>query len=232
MSVTVQNIIDRAKAFSPLNASLATDPVELTTRVQQMQQRIFSAVASLPVALLGRSRFTIGQSLTSTNASASRTAALSALTPPVERLLRVTLANGQDVLPVSEFDPYAQLAPRYFIRGQTLYEVSNDWSATTGTVTLLVLYAYGATAITPTGGTGQAISLPDEWADLLIKPLAMYFHQKDPGRDPTEYANLSAEYSMGWASFLGYVTNYAGELNLNAQLPPPPEAHRQTDSPG
>lgn len=227
MAVTIQNVIDRAKAFSPLNASLAGDPVELVTRVQQMQQRVFTAVASLPVALLGRSRFTVAQAVTSSNSASGRTYALSALSQPMERLLRVSLgATGAEVLPVTEFDTNVNLPPRYFVRGQTLTEVSNDWSAITGTVSLSILYAFGAAAISPTGGTAQLVTVPDEWADLLVKPLAMYFHQKDPGRDPTEYQFLDAEYSAVWNGFLAYVTNYAGEFNLNAVLPQPPESRR------
>jgi|SRR6185312_681538 len=224
MSTTVQNCIDRAKSFSPLNASLASDPVEMTTRVQQMQQRIFTAVASLPASMVGRSRFSQSDTLTSSSGSSSRTVDLTTATKPVERLLRVAL-SGVEVLPVLEFDSWAQLSPRYFIRGQTLYEVSSDWGAS-GTASLTVLYCYGATAITPTGGTTQTVSIPDEWIDVLVKPLAMYFHTKDPGRDPMEYQSLDAEYTQTWNGFLAYVTNYAGELNLNAQLPPPPEAKR------
>jgi hypothetical protein len=219
-------VIDRAKAFSPLNTSLASDPVELVTRIQQMQQRIFTAVASLPAAVLGRSRFTRDATLTSTNAASTRSADLSGLTPPMERLLKVTLASGVEVLPVTLFDPWAQLPPRYAIRGQTLLEISNDWSASTEAVSLSVLYCAGPTAITPTGGTSQTLTIPDEWADLVIKPLAMYFHSKDPGRDPTEYQMLDQEYTQVWNGFLAYVTNYAGELSLPAQLPPPPEAKR------
>lgn len=223
MSVSVQTIIDRAKAFSPLNSSLASDPVELVTRIQQMQQRIFTAVASLPTTVVGRSRFTTATSVTSSSGASERTLALPS---GLERLLRVTLPSGVEVLPVLEFDVNAQLPPRYFLRGQTLHEVSSDWSATTGTVALSVLYAYGPTAITPTGGTSQTVTIPDEWVDLLIKPLAMYFHTKDPGREPTEYQFLNSEYTQVWNGFLAYVTNYAGELNLMANLPQPPESRR------
>lgn len=226
MAVTCQTVIDRAKAFSPLNTSLASDPVELVTRIQQIQQRIFTAVASLPVALVGRSRFTQRETLTSSSGSSGRTIALTGATKPVERVVRVTESDGTEVLPVLEFDVWAQRAPRYIHRAQTLVEVGSDWSASTGTVTLTVSYCYGPTAITPSGGTGQTLTLPDEWADLVIKPLAMYFHTKDPGRDPGEYDRLYAEYTQAWNGFLAYVTNYAGEWNLNATLPAPPEATR------
>lgn len=90
-----------------------------------------------------------------------------------------------------------------------------------------MLYAYGATAITPTGGTSQLVTVPDEWIDLLIKPLAMYFHTKDPGRDPSEYAALDAEYASVWNGFLQYVANYSGDVTRQELLPAPPESQRR-----
>lgn len=218
MATTCQFVVDRAKAFNPLNASLAGDPVEMLTRIQQMQQRIFTAIGKLR-----RPRFTVLQSLSSTNASLNRSLNLAVVVPPVERVLRVTLASsGLEVFQVSEFDPNAQIAPRYYVRGQSLNEYSNDWGAS-GVVTVNLLYVYGATPITVTGATSQVVSLPDEWADVLIVPLARYFHQKDPGRDPMEYERLGQQYVDVWNGFLSYLTNYAGDMRRKELLPAPPE---------
>jgi hypothetical protein len=63
MTTTCQTIIDRAKSFSPLNASLATDPVEMLTRIGQLQQQIFTSAAGV-----SKDRFQAAQSLTSTAA--------------------------------------------------------------------------------------------------------------------------------------------------------------------
>jgi hypothetical protein len=221
VSTTCQTIIDRAKQYSPLNTSLATDPVEMLTRIQQMQQRVFTAVAALR-----RPPFTTTASVTSNSAASARSISVASLSPPLERLLRVTLPSGAEVYPVSEFDQQAQLAPRYFARQKTLIEVASDWGAT-GTVALTLLYAYGATAIAPTGAATQAVTVPDEWIDLLIKPLAMYFHTKDPGRDPSEYQTLDAEYGAVWNGFLGYVANYSGDVTRRELLPAPPESQKR-----
>lgn len=219
MSTTCQNVIDRATAFNPLNASIAGNQVELLTRIQQHQQRIFTAVAKMR-----RPRFTTLATVTSSSAGSGRTVDLSTLASPLERLLRVTLAaTGAEVWQVSEFDVNAQLAPRHFVRDQILTEVANDWSATTGTVSLNLLYAYGAAAINVNSGTTQNVSVPDPWVDVLIYPLAGYFHLKDPGRDPQEWDRIQGLYSEAWYAFVTYLANLSGDLSRTEDLPAPPE---------
>lgn len=218
MTTTCQAIIDRAKAFNPLNASLAADPTEMLSRIQQMQQRVFTALAKLR-----RPRFSTLQSVNSTLAALNRSIDLSVIVPPVERVLKVSLAaSGLEVFQISEFDPNAQISPRYYVRGQSLNEYSNDWG-TNGVVTINLLYIYGATPISTAGNTTQLVSIPDEWADVLILPLARYFHQKDPGRDPAEYATLGQQYVDVWNGFMSYLTNYAGDIQRKELLPAPPE---------
>lgn len=216
MTTTAQDLIARAKSYSPLNASLATDPVEMLTRIQQDQQRIFTAAAGISTE-----RFQATQSLTSTSGSSGRVVDLTTLSLPLERLLTVTTPSGEEARKVSVQDTDAELAPRYLVRGRTLVEVGNDWSATSGTVSLAIVYVYGATPITVTGGTSQVMSLPDEWIDLLIKPLAMYFHTKDPGRDPSEYDRLSTEYQATWTAFMAYLTDFGGLSSERFAIPAP-----------
>lgn len=221
MATTIQNVIDRAKAMNPLNTSLVGDVTEMMSRIQQMQQRVFTALASLNAA-----RFTVSATPASTNASSNRTVNLAALAQPLERLIRVALPTGVEVLPVTESDQNAQLAPRYFVRGTTMYEVGSDWGPT-GAITLTVLYAYGAAAISLSGATTQTVSVPDEWCDVLILPLARYLHVKDPGRDPIEYQALTQQYGDAWSGFLHYATNYDGDLMRSQLLPQPPESATQ-----
>jgi hypothetical protein len=64
--------------------------------------------------------------------------------------------------------------------------------------------------------------LPDQWIDLLvIRPLAMYFHTKDPGRDPSEYQALSDEHHETWQAFMAYLTNYGGVKAQRFNIPAP-----------
>lgn len=217
MATTCQNVIDRAKAMNPLNTTLVSDPVEMLTRIQQIQQRVFTALAKL-----NGTRFAVAAAQGSTNASANRTVDLTALAQPVERIIRVSFSTGAEIYPVTELDPNAQLAPRYFPRGTKLYEVGSDWGAT-GVVAVTILYAFGAATITVTGATSQAVTVPDEWADVLILPLARHLHLKDPGRDPVEYDRLTALYVQAWGGFMEYAANYDGDLMRSQLLPAPPD---------
>lgn len=194
----------------------------MLTRIRSIQQRVFTSISGLT-----RDRFKRTQVFTSTSGSSGRTVDLTGATVPIERILKVTLADGREASQVDELDTEAELAPRYFIRGTTLHEVSNDWSTSSGTISVTVLYVYGATAISVTGSSSsQNVSVPDEWIDVLVLPLAMYLHQKDPGRDPAEYARLEKMYEDTWADFLGFLTNYGGNESRRFVLPVPPESKK------
>jgi hypothetical protein len=224
VTTTCQFIIDRARSANPLNGPLTADSTDMMTQIRSIQQRAFTAVAGLT-----RDRFKATASVSSTNGSSARTAQLSSITPPIERVLQVKLAgSGEEVHQVDELDVEAELAPRYFVRGTQLVEVGNDWSAAAGAVALTLLYVYGPTAITVTASPPAVdVSVPDEWIDILVKPLAMYLHMRDPGRDPVEYERLEREYAAAWQGFLEYLTNYGGNEARRFALPTPPEIQKR-----
>lgn len=211
MTTTCQTVVDRAKSASPLNAALASDRAEMLSRIRADQQELFTTIAGLT-----RDRFQTTASLSSTTGSSGRIFNLAAVTPSVERVLKLTLGDGREANQVDVLDPDAELSPRYFVRAQTLIEVSNDWATVAGAVTASLVYVYGMTDIDPTGALTQLVSVPDQWIDLLVLPLAMYFFQKDPGRDEAEYARLAA--MLGTyagrtgrrGAFLDYLENYGG----------------------
>ena len=215
MSTTCQTIITRAKAFSPLNDSLATDPVELLGRIEQFQQRLFSATASV-----SKDRFQTTQTLASTSGASARTVDLSSLTAPLERLLVVTVPNGI-ARQVDVQDQDAELSPRYIARGLSLVEIGSDWSGTSGSVSVALVYVYGPAAISTTGATTQTVTIPDTFSDLLVLPLAMYFHTKDPGRDPSEYEHLNQQFMDLWQQYGDYLVNYSGVKSRRFDIPAP-----------
>lgn len=215
MTTTCTDIVNRARAFSALNQGLTGDSVEMLSRIKADQQRVFTGVAGIT-----RDRFKTTAALTSSGGASVRVFTLSAVTPPIERVLLVTLGDGRIVNPVDELDPEAELAPRYFVRGQTLIEVGNDWGSS-GAKTATLVYVYGATAITPTGSLSQTVTIPDEFIDVLVLPLAGYLHQKDPGRDPAEYERLVMALDDAQQTFVGYLTNYGGIVSERFVLPNP-----------
>lgn len=220
MTTTCQAIVDRAKGFSTLNVPLTGDKSEMLSRIIAEQQDIFTGIAGLT-----RDRFQVVAALVSTAAAQGRVFDLSVLVPPVARPLTLVLADGREVNQVDVLDLEAELKPRYVIRGQTLVEVSNDWNTAAATaVSATLTYVYGPTAIDPAGALSQLISVPDEWIDLLVLPLALYLFQKDPGRDPAEGARLESKLSERQDAFVTALKNYGGLTAHRFDIPSPQSA--------
>lgn len=222
MTTTAQNIIDRAKAFNPLNASLTTSTVEMLSRIRADQQALFTSVAAL-----SRDRFQKTESIASTAAASGRVFALAGTSSPLERVLKLVLNDGREAHEVDILDVDAELAPRYYVQGTSLIEVTNDWSAASGVVNATLTYVYGAVDVDSNGATTQPVSVLDQWIDLLVLPLAMYLHQKDPGRDPVEYERLTTLLDERQQAFTTYLTNYGGVASTRFDIPNPAQGNRK-----
>lgn len=218
MSTTCQAIYVRAKRFHPKNDEQLPAPSEVLARIEAEQQALYATIAAGT-----RDRFKTTATLTSTSGASARSVDLSTLSTPLVRLLKVSLPDGTEVSQVDELDTDAELSPRYFVRAQTLVEVSNDWSATSGPVTLSLVYVYGPTALTVTGEDyTQLVSIPDQWTDLLVIPLAMYFHEQDSGnRDPAEYDRMKAKLADRQEAFVAYLQAYGGIEARRFNVPNP-----------
>lgn len=215
MTIACSEIIARAQAFSPLNGPLVTDTAEMLSRIRADQKAIFTSVAAEAIDF-----FQASQTLTSSGGSSGRTIDLTALTLPLERILTATLQDGRLLSAVHPMDTDAELSPRYTVRSTNLVEVGNDWGAS-GQKQATILYVYGPVDITPTGGTTQNVSLPDQWTDLLVIPLAMYLHTKDPGRPPEELETLSNMNDEKQAAFMSYLRVYGGIESQRFIVPTP-----------
>jgi hypothetical protein len=213
MTVSCQTILDRARQLSPLNPSVSTDRVETLTRIRRDQQELWTETTALY-----RDFFQAVQTIASSSGASGRVFDLSALTPPVERVLLVTLNDGRELSRVVVNDPDAEFPPRYYQRSRTLVEVGNDWSAVAGPVSAQLVYGYGMTDIDPAGALTQNVTVPDQWIDLLVWPLALYLWEKDPGRDPAEGALLMQQLGA-WrpeptglrASYLAFLAGVGGD---------------------
>lgn len=220
MSTTCQTIVTRAKAFSSLNSPLTSDAQEMLSRIRADQRAAFSLAASVT-----RDYFQSSQALTSTSAVAGRTVDLNGLTQPLDRILKVVLPSGTEISQVDVLDLDAELAPRYRVAGKTLIEINNEWNTpvVATAVSLTVTYVFAPTDIDPTNaaGLGQSVSVPDEWIDLLVLPLAMYLVQKDPGRPEEEYDRIEKMKSDKEDAFVEYLQHYGGIEVRRFDIPKP-----------
>lgn len=220
MTTTCEQI--HAAARSLLAGPPRTIPSEraILERIRADQQVLFTSMAGI-----ARGRYQASESLTSSNASSGRTFDLTTLTYPLERLLKVVLADTREANQVDILDTDAELAPRYTVAGTTLTEVSNDWSATSGTVTATFTYVYGATAIDPTGLLSQTVTVPDAWSDLLVLPHALWLcPTTTPATDPAPIQAMRDEREQAW---MAYLNQYAGVETQRFIQPTPPQTGKR-----
>lgn len=214
MTTSCQQIYVRARQTSPANAALVPQPAEVLARIESEQQTLFASLAGIT-----RDRFQTTATLTSTGGLSGRVIDLSALSPVCERVLRVTLSDGREARQVDVLDVDAELAPRYIVRGKTLIELSNEWKAAGGTVTATVVYVYGPTSIVPNTDYTQTVSVPDEWADLLMLPLAAYFARQRGSENEAE--SYESRLSDRTQAFVASLTNFGGVEAQRFILPTP-----------
>lgn len=206
MAITCQTIVQRARAMSELNDPLTNDRAEMLSRIRSDQHALFVKFGSE-----WGDRFQVSTYLTSGAGASGRTLNIGSLTPPLARVIALDLPDGRRCRQVDIRDQYARHAPRYYVQATTLTEVSNDWGASGAVTNAILYYVPGPTDIDPDGAYSQVISLEDQWADLLVLPLAMYLHQKDPGRDPAEYERLKLMLAEREEAYRRFLVTYGGD---------------------
>lgn len=216
MTTTLQQIQDRAVAFSSANglASLVADPSEIINRLAGFERDVYDLATRE-----NRYFFAVSVPVASTAGASARTIALSALALPCGRLLKFVLNDGRTVDQVDIQDLEAELAPRYYVLGTTIYEVSNDWSAATGAVSGVLTYVRLPANLSTVGDLTQTVTLPDEFTDMLELRLAHYLAHKDVGRDPLEIDRLAKMIDEQDENFVSHVTEFAGVESRRFNIP-------------
>lgn len=217
MATSITNLKDRAVAWSSANGlqSLVSDTAEIINRVAADERALFDLAAAT-----NSYYFATTAAVTSSSGSSARTITTTALTPPVGRILRLVLtASGTEVNQVDVRDQDAELSPRYFLLGTVLTEVSNDWSATSGTVAGTLTYVKRPTVLSTTGALSQTITLPDEFADLLEMKLAYYIAHKDYGREQPELVRLEKMIQARTGEFVGFLQSFGGTEARRFNIP-------------
>jgi hypothetical protein len=216
MTTTLQQIQDRAVAFSSANglSSLVSDRAEIINRIAGFERDVYDLAARE-----NRYFFAVSAGVSSTNGSSGRTIALSSLTALCGRILKFVLNDGRTVDQVDVQDLNAELAPRYYVLGTTIYEVSNDWSPNTGVVSGTLTYVRLPSSLSVTGDLTQTVTLPDDFCDMLEVRLAYYLAHKDVGRDPAELERLAKMIAEQDENFISHITEFAGVESQRFNIP-------------
>jgi hypothetical protein len=207
MTTTLQQIQDRAVAFSSANglSSLVSDTAEMINRIAALEQAVYDLATRE-----NRHFFALKAAIASTSAASDRSIALTGLTVPCGRILQFKLADGRIVNQVDVLDVEAELAPRYYVLGKTIYEVGNDWSASSAAISGFLTYVRQPAVLNKAGTLTQTLSLDDEFTVLLELRLAEYLAHKDVGRDPTELERLEKMIAEAEANFVSHITEFGG----------------------
>lgn len=215
MATTVQDVVNRAKKMAVTNTSaeLTNDSAEMIFQVQSFENELYQAAARA-----GR-YFYSSSTVASSAGAANRTVAIPAT---AERLVHVFLSGTPETLysRVDREDPDAELAPRFYVEGQTITEVSSDWGST-GSKSIVVGFAQAPAALTITGALTQTVSTPDRHADFLAIRLAEYLVRKDVGNDPSLIQSLKARGDERLGEILESLAHYPGVARRRFISPEP-----------
>lgn len=213
---TLQQIQDRAVAFSSANglSSLVSDRSEIINRIAGFERDVYDLATRE-----NRYFFAVSASVTSTSGASGRSINLASLPIPCGRILKFVLNDGRTVDQVDIQDLDAELAPRYYVLGTTMYEVSSDWNAANGTASGILTYVRQPAVLSVTGDLTQTITLPDDFADMLEVRLAHYLAHKDVGRDPAELERLEKMIAEQDENFVSHVTEFAGVESQRFNIP-------------
>lgn len=224
MTTTCADIVTRTLALSVANSGLldvntAADVMEALDRINALQTLAFTRFTAA-----NRAGFLITRPKASTAANGGRTVDLSTLNPRLQRLVRVELPSGVEVALVDPSVPDSELAPRYYTRGETMVEVSNDWdTGTANAVTLSFLYAYRPTDldVSATAALTQTVTVPDRYVDVLVYWFGAYLAEKDVGREDAEVTYLTAKGDAVLETWIASAGQLAGVQAYTFDIPSP-----------
>jgi hypothetical protein len=214
MAITAQQAINRAIQRSALNNPDLVPIAQVLGYITNFERSIYATGARYNPDYFGKSAATAARSappagggggiwnLTATPGDVFAVSGLSVLTI-AGSISKVGV--GTEINIVGMRWPELQVTPRVYIRGQKVYEYSDDLSdnATDYADTLTVFYSEMPAAVTSTSAN---LTLPDEWADLIIVPLARILAIRD--HRPEEVQLLDQEYNSLMATFIDHVSVY------------------------
>jgi len=209
MATTAQTIINQAIQRSALNNPDLVPIAQMLGYITNLERSVYAQGARYNPDFFGavddsgtRAAFTDSWDLTSAPGGVFAVSALK-----VQTIVGSVsgVAEG-DIINVIGFRwPELQVSPRAYIRGQSVTGYSTDLGTADANMVSVVEVFY---SVLPTGvtTTSQAVTIPDEWVDLVTVPLARILAVRD--HRPEDVGALDAEYNSLMASFIDHVSVY------------------------
>ena len=177
--------------------TLIQDDREIIEFVQDFMQGIFQQLAAFIPYYYAREAADL-----QTTATQPRTVDLTELgtsEPLIEALRRIQFnssddSNETEIYSVAEELRGSQPPPRFYLRGNVLYEIVPDWNdhvAASGEIGLDVLYTRQPSVLDVEGNLTQNIDRPDNWTRPLEDAITGYLVRKDE-RDPSMWFEAAA----------------------------------------
>lgn len=223
---TAQDTFTRAIAISDANqGALNMTPGETLARLNYARTRLFGRLAQE-----NRYYYLTAGSAGSSNAALNRTLDLSAVTPPIERILAdgILLPGGTPLNIVDFQDQAAALAPRAFPAGLVLHEIGSEWGAA-GIIAFTIWYIYRPVDFVITGALTQDMGLPERFNGYFDYDLAIYMFNRDLGRvqaDPNGLNVLAAQQEAAYADIVQYLDHVIGPVQRRFALPTSPKGDK------
>lgn len=209
MAYTADQALDLAAQRSNLNDATLIPEAEQLEMLSAAEQRIFIVAARENPDFFGEEA--------NTNARASSTDSWDLTSAPgsmaavskveVSAIVGTVtgISSGDEVNVISIRDPDVALSPRVYMRGRKLYEYSSELQDDSSNYVsrLKIYYSDLPTAVTD---TGDSLTLPSEFINLVVLPVASIFALRD--QRPDEAALLEQQFQLELATFIEHVSVY------------------------
>lgn len=208
MAITAQTVINLAIQRSALNNPDLVPTAQMLSYISNFEKAVYATGARNNPDFFGKSAATatraafddtwdIGTTPGDVFALSSAVVLTIVLTPP-------GIIVGDSINFVGMRWPELEVAPRAYVRGGEISGVGSDLGDATNFVeSLTISYSEMPSTITT---TSQALTLGEEWSDLVIVPLARVLALRDHRSE--DVGVLDMEYNSLMATFIDHVSVY------------------------
>jgi len=208
MAITAQTVINLAIQRSALNNPDLVPTAQMLNYISNFEKAVYAMAARNNPDYFGKDAATATRAASTDSWDISTTPgdvfALSSAVVLTMVLAPPGISVGDKINLVGMRWPELEVAPRAYVRGNQISGVGTDLGDATNYVeSLTISYSEMPAAVTT---TTQALSLGEEWSDLVILPLARVLALRD--HRPEDIQMLDMEYNSLMATFIDHVSVY------------------------